>query len=114
MTFLALFGLDGFKRQTTPQRDPAQPGVSVKRTNRDRAVDGLAFDLDGCKVDLVREHLPNRPRAPDAPLRAALVARAYRCSLRAGRRLSDAEGTALADAIDELSAFALQLGKGRA
>jgi hypothetical protein len=96
----------------TPQAKYSSGGVIVTPAPREKPIDGLAFDLAGCKVDLVREHLPNRPRAPDAPLRAALVARAYRCSLRAGRRLSDEEGTALANAIDELSAFVLKLGKG--
>jgi hypothetical protein len=100
-------------RHTTPQREGADTHVIVKRTNRDHAVDGFA-PPDQNTVDLIREHLPNRPRAPDAPLRAALVARAYRCSLRAGRRLSDEEGSALANAVDELSAFVLKLGKGGA
>ncbi|UGB46970.1 hypothetical protein LQ772_06675 [Frateuria edaphi] len=81
--------------------------------NRDHDVDGFA-EPDARTVDLIRQHLPNRPREPNAPLRAALVARAYRCALRAGRRLSDEEGHTLAEAIDELSAFALKLGKGGA
>lgn len=113
MGLLAFLGLPSNARHTPPQRDPDSPTVSVKRTNRDRPVDGFASP-DAHTINLIRTHLPNRPRAPDAPLRAALVARAHRCSLRAGRRLSDEEATALADAIDELSAFVLKLAKGGA
>lgn len=104
-------GSAGNPPAATPRAKYSSGGVIVTPPNRDQTIDGLAFDLAGCKVDLVREHLPNHPRAPEAPLRAALVARAYRPSLRAGRRLSDEEGNALANAIDELSAFAL--GKAR-
>jgi hypothetical protein len=104
---------NGRQAPATPRAKYTSGGVIVTPATREAGIDGFAFDLTDCKVDLVRDHLPNRPRPPEAPLRAALVARAYRPSLRAGRRLSDEEGTALANAIDELSAFALERAKGR-
>lgn len=107
-------GSNGRQLPATPRAKYSSGGVIVTTALREAAIDGFAFDLTGCEVDLVREHLPNRPRAPDAPLRAALVARAYRCSLRAGRRLTEEEGAALASAIEELSAFALKQAKSRA
>ena len=134
MNPLSLFRLGALFGHATPHGDATPDRVSVKRAYRDRLVEEPASfapgasrpalnlggytmdrpldpDLTGCDVAHIRAHLPNTPRAPEAPLRAALVARAYRHALRAGRRLSDEEGNALANAIDELSAYAL--GKGR-
>lgn len=113
MVLRSLFRFGTRARHATALVHRATTPVIVKRTNRDQTVDGLAFEPDAELAADIRAKLPNAPRAPHAPLRAALIARAFRSRLRAGRRLSDAEGTSLADAIEELSAFALTQGRVR-